>query len=376
VRFYYFIFLGGAGSVNPFLNIFLSRQKLDGVQIGWIVAIGSVIGLFAAPLWTRVSAQSRRPLRLLQLSLLLVGVATVILSRQVLFFWLAFFFALRILFSAGQSPLSDALALRVTAATDSGYGSVRVWGSFGWAVIVLGTGWLNQQAGIQAGFIEFGFVMVIAALLLTQVRAGAAPLQALPGERRQGFREVGRLILHSPALVGLGVVLVVIGVANLGIVQFENLYLDQLGAKESLIGVASMVSSVVEIPGMLWADRLVRRWSPAPILLVGLVMNCLLRSLVFLFPSVFLIIAARAVGGIAFSFYTVAMVKYISARTASAQTATALAIFTVTLPSIINITCTPLVGHVFDLVGAHWLYLISLTGYALAALILRSAHRR
>jgi hypothetical protein len=91
---------------------------------------------------------------------------------------------------------------------------------------------------------------------------------------------------------------------------------------------------------------------------------------VFAFPGVFTIIAARAVGGIAFSFYTVAMIKYIGERTAANQTATALAIFTVTLPSLINITCTPLVGHVFDLVGAHWLYLISLSGYALGAIAL------
>lgn len=376
VRLYYFVWLGGAGSVNPFLNLFLARQNLDGVQIGWIVAIGSVIGLFTAPLWTRVSAQSKQPLRLLQVSLLLVGASTVLFSRQVLFLWLALFFALRVLFSAGQSPVSDALALRVTDATNTGYGSVRVWGSFGWAVIVLSTGWLNQQTSIQSGFVVFGFAAVIAAVLLTQVRAGASAAPGAAGAPRSGFGEVARLILHSPALLGFSLMLIIIGVANLGIVQFENLYLDQLGAEESLIGVASMVSSVVEIPGMLWADRLVRRRKPASVLLVALGMNCALRGLVFLFPSVFAIIAARAAGGIAFSFYTVALVKYISERTTANQTATALAIFTVTLPSIINIAFTPLAGRAFDLVGAHWLYLLSLCGYAAGALVLRAAQRR
>jgi PPP family 3-phenylpropionic acid transporter len=183
-------------------------------------------------------------------------------------------------------------------------------------------------------------------------------------------------VLFRSALWGLALVLIITGVANLGIAQFENIYLSQLGARESLIGVASMVSSVVEILGMLWADRLVRRWSPAPILLIGLVMYFFLRSLLFLFPSVFLIIATRAAGGIGFSFNTVAIIKYISQHTASNHTATALAIFTVTLPSIINITCTPLVGHLFDLLGAHWLYLIALVGYALGALVLWAIYRR
>ncbi|HMD90208.1 MAG TPA: MFS transporter [Anaerolineaceae bacterium] len=370
VRLYYFIWLGGGGSISPFLNLFLSRQNLNGIQIGWIVAIGSLIGLFAAPLWTRLNSESRYPMRLLQCSLLLTGGATLIFSWQTLFVWLAAYYALRTLFSAGQSPLSDALALRVTSATDTGYGSVRVWGSFGWAVIVLSTGWLNQQYGIRFGFIEFTFLMIIAALLLTQVRTSAAPLQVPSVEGRPGFRQVSTIILHNPVLWGLGLMLIITGVANLGIAQFENIYLAQLGARDILIGVASMASSVVEIPGMFWADRLVRRHSPAPILLISLVLYTLLRLLLFLFPSVFLIIASRAATGIAFSFYTVALVQYISRQTAANQTATALAIFTVTLPSIINITCTPLIGHVFDLVGAHWLYLIALIGYALGAVVL------
>ena len=370
LRMYYFIWLGGAGSVSPFLNLFLAHQSLNGVQIGWIIAIGSLTGLFAAPLWTRLSAESRRPMRLLQVSLLLTGAASVLLSAQTIFLWLAVFFTLRILFSAGQSPLSDALALRLTDGTNSGYGSVRVWGSFGWAVIVLATGWLIQQTSLRSGLIEYGFLMVAAVLLLTQVRLKADPPQSGKGERRQGFLQVGADILHSPLLWGLALMLIIIGVANQGVLQFENIYLSQLGASDSLIGVASMASSLVELGGMLWADRLVRRRAPASILLISLLLYVMLRGLMFLFPSMWLIVLTRAAGGIPFSFYTVALVKYISRHTLANQTATALAIFTVTLPSLINITCTPPVGYLFDLVGAHWLYLMALVGYALGALVL------
>ena len=375
VRAYYFFLVGGSGFVSPFLNLFLTRQNLDGFQIGMIVAVGSIVGLAAAPAWTRWSAQSRRPLLLLQISLVLTAIVTVLLSQQRLFLWLMFFFALRVLVGAGSSPLSDAMALRVTQVLNAGYGSVRVWGSFGWAIIVLGAGWLNEHVSIQAGFFGFGLATVVAALLLNRVRAAAVSASpgANPGSPRAGFRQAAMRMARDPALVSLGIMLVIIGIGNIGVGQFENVYLSQLGATDSLIGVASMVSSVVEIPGMLWADRMVRRHRPAAILLVSLGMSALLRALVFFFPSVFLIIAVKAASGVAFSFYTVALIKFVGERTHTHETATALAIFTVTLPSIINIIGTPLAGYTFDLLGAHWLYLVSVLGYALGVILLKAA---
>jgi MFS family permease len=118
---------------------------------------------------------------------------------------------------------------------------------------------------------------------------------------------------------------------------------------------------------------MVRRHRPGAILLLALAMHAFLRLLIFFFPSVFLIIAVKALWGVAFSFYTVALIKFIGERTHSHETATALAIFTVTLPSIIQITGTPLAGYAFDLVGAHWLYLASVMGYALGVIIMQAA---
>ena len=379
LRLYYFTMVGGGGFVSPFLNIFFAGQGLDGVKIGVITAIGSVVGLVAAPMWTRFSVQNKHPLRLLQISLILTAIVTIGLSLQSVFFWLSFFFALRVLAGIGAAPISDSMTLRVTEALQVGFGSVRVWGSLGWAVIVLFTGWLNQNTSLRSGFYGFGFAMVASVLLLTQVRAERLPAAAAQRFTRiatAGFKETALRIWHNRPLVGLGIMLVMIGLANTGVTQFENIYLTQLGAQAGLVGVASMASSVIEIPGMLWADRMVRLHSPARMLVISLGLNCLMRAAVFLVPSVATIIAAKAAGGIAFSFYTVALIKYIGERTAENETATALAIFTVTLPGIVSISAAPVSGYFFDLVGARWLYVAAALGYILGGLVLRVAQPR
>lgn len=376
LRWIYIAWMGGNGFLFPFLNLFLKRQGLDGVEIGWIVAIGSVVALLAAPLWARMSSQSSKPLRLAQLAFFLSGALAVVLSWQSAFVWLALAYSLRVLATAGMPPLMESTVARATEALRLGYGSVRVFGSLGWAVIVLAAGWIIERAGIRTSFYFFCATAWIAALLISRLGPGVhsvAPAQK--SGPALSLRQVTRNMLRQPALLGLAITLILITLGNMGVAQFENIYLDQLGASEGLIGVANMVGSVFELPGMLWADRLVRRHGSGRILLAGFIINIALRAAVFAVPSAAAIIATKAVTGISFSFYTIGLVKYISERTAGADTATMMAIFTVTLPSLLNIAGTPLVGLAFDHIGARWLYTFAIVGYLLGSLALGLSQR-
>ncbi len=371
IRYFFFFLLGGGGAVGPFLNLFLARQGLDGVRIGWILALGSFITLLAAPFWTRIHSENRRPLFYLQFSLLLSALISLILADQTAFLWLTLVYAIRVFFSAGHIPVADILALQITEGTGQEYGSVRWWGSFGWAAIVLVTGWIIQQTSLKSAFYLYAFFMIIVLFLLGQIRIPPIALPAANRGKTSGYLQLFGRIFRTPVLFGLSLMLLIIGVGNLGILQFETLFLDQLGAKESLIGIAGMVSSVVEIAGMPLADKLIRKKKPLFVLLISLAMNCFLRLLVYLFPSVFMIILARAAGGIAFSFYTVALIKCISIHTEAAETGMVLMFLTIVIPSFINILFTPVAGYIYDTAGPHNLYLISVAGYLIGYFVLR-----
>jgi MFS transporter, PPP family, 3-phenylpropionic acid transporter len=370
-RLYYFCWLGGAGFINPFLNLFYTRRGLSGVEIGWVAAVGALVATLAAPWWSglidRSAARSRR---LLQISIVASGLIMVAVGEQVQFVWIALLSGLRMLFYAAISPLSDALVLRITGGTRAGYGSVRVWGSLGWALIVLVSGWLIERTGFMAGFIGIGATALASAILLAAlspelfVKPGAHPV-------RRDLLGAVRASLRNPALVGLALLVAVTGLANAGVLQFEPIYLSQLGADTALIGVAGMVSSVVELAGMLWADRVIRRYGPAVTLRVAMLIYAGLRAAVFIFPSIPTIIVTRAIGGLAFSLYTVALVRFIADQTVPEETATTLAVFTVTLVSLIGIVGNPLAGAFFDHLGARWLYPIAVLGYVAAWGIIR-----
>jgi PPP family 3-phenylpropionic acid transporter len=267
--------------------------------------------------------------------------------------------------------MSDSVTLAVTGATRAGFGSVRVMASIGWAISVLASGWLIERYGLQIAFWGMFLCTASGALFIAGIHPqyfsrpqADAPQPGAPASPLSpGLRQVAGVLLRDPAMVGLALMLVVVGLGNSGVAQFDTVYLDMLGASEGLIGIAGMASSVVEIPCMLLADSLVRRHGPLRLLQFAMLMTLALRGLVFAFPSVTAIIAARAIGGISFSMYAVALIRYISEHAPAGQTRSALALFNVTLASLIAILANPFAGRLFDLLGAHWLYLIAMGGY-------------
>jgi hypothetical protein len=75
-------------------------------------------------------------------------VCLLLLSQQTAFIPIALFGVLNALVNAGSSPASDALVMTVLNKIRSGFGSVRLFASLGWAIAALLSGWLIEQVGL------------------------------------------------------------------------------------------------------------------------------------------------------------------------------------------------------------------------------------
>ena len=375
-RLYYLTALGGAGFISPFLNLFYVRLGLSGTDIGLVAAIGSVVALIAAPIWTSESRKRRNPRALLQIALALMALSYLWLGQQKLFWGIALVTVIRVLVGAAISPLSDSLALSVTGATKSGFGSVRVWASMGWVVSVLSGGWLIERAGFGAGFMGVCLASLAGAMFLFPIEPRHFAKERVQGQQTARLGTVIRDVLRNRAMVGVGLMMSIIGIANSGVGQFETVYLSTLGAKESLIGVAGMASAVVEIPCMLWADRLVRRRGAHPLLLNHHGDDGLAAG-----NSFAVSFRAHHHGRASDWRHLVQFLRRRPDRvhqreTLPQETGTVLALYNVTLVSLIGILSAPVAGAAYDLFGARPLYAIALAGYALGWLSLWLTRQR
>jgi len=256
------------------------------------------------------------------------------LSQQTIFAWMALIVSLDALLSVGVPPLSDVVALAVTKQGRAGYGSVRLWGSLGWAVTALVGGWLIEQTGLFtmfAGYAITGFISIALLALLRIPRLNHQPdrMAAPPTPRlRQSLTQLTR----DRTLLGLACALSVLLFAINSIRQFEPVFLHQLGAGETIIGLASTIGAAVELPAMLWVDRLGRRHGSGQLLRMSFLLYAACALSVVIAPTIPVILFSHVIDGVAYSFFAVALVLFIGEVAPDRQVTMMMAVFTVTLP--------------------------------------------
>lgn len=369
-RLYYFAYMGGWGFILPFMNLFYKSLGLNGKQIGIIAATSAVIGLFAAPIIVSEIKKHPRARDLLQIAILLGATGYFLIGRQIAFLPILLIVAFQSLAASGVSPLSDSMAVSVTKAAGSGYGSVRVFGSLGWIVVVLAAGWLIERLGFGAGFVGASLGWVCAAGLVFFIAPQHFTAPATQNIPRPNLRAAIQKVFNDRVLFGFAIAIVATGFLNSGVLQFENVFLSELGASKQLISVAGILSALVELPFMLLSDKFLHRLGAHRMLLIALALTLFQRAAVLVLPSIATIMVVRFIGGVAFSFYTISFIGLISSRTQSHETGTVLALFTVTLAGLVNIVAAPVAGALYDSIGARWLYAFSVSGYAIALISL------
>ena len=366
-RLYYFTFMGGWGFILPFANLFYISLGFSGKQIGFISSTSAIVGMIASPIW--VSTVKRHPAaqRILQIAIILGAIGYYFIGRQTDFLPIIIVIFLHSLAASGVMPLSDSMAVTVSQESGMGYGSVRAWASLGWIASVLLSGQLVEHFGYIAAFIGVASMWVISSTVVFFIQPRYFTHSQTQDQARPSLRVAIRRVFQDRTLLGFAVALVAIGFLNSGVLQFENVFLAQLGASKRLISVAGILSAVVELPFMIYADRFVHRIGAHRLMLIALSLTFFQRLTVLLLPFIPTIMIVRFIGGVAFSFYTISFVGLISSRTQSSETGTVLALFTVTIAGLVNIVAAPIGGAIFDTVGARWLYAFSALGYIIGA---------
>lgn len=362
IRLYYFLWIGAGGFLLPFVTLFYKSRGLSGTEIGLLSTFGAIIGMLAAPFWGRMGDSSRHPRRLIMLALLASAAFALLRGIQSLFWSITIFIVADAAIGSGAGSLSNTQAVHAARGEKSGFGSIRLWGSLGWAVVTPIAGWLIEQLGLYVPFAGYAATLLGAAMVIFFVRGDT---QAGPGNSRPArvpVRQVLRTLSHNRPMIGAALAFTVIWLASIGRSQFETLYMAQLGAKAGLIGVANTISALFEVPFMLLADRLVRRVGAVTVMQNSMLLQAAAFLPVVLVPSIPSFFLLRIMASIALSFNVPAYYHYLVENAPEGQGSTVISLFDVTLRSGVSLLGAPLAGLLYDLLGAYWLYVIGLSG--------------
>ncbi len=370
MKSFYFLFYGAAAALIPFLVIYYEQLGFSGRQIGLLAAIIPLVSLVSAPLWGAAADATKQHKRLLMLAIAGTLAAVFIFSRTSAFAWIIPVVAILAFFIAPMMPLVDASTMDWLGSKRNQYGRIRLWGAIGWGVSAPLIGWLIEHSGVQWAF--YGYIILMFAGLVV---AWFLPIREVPAQ--QPFWSGLRLLVNNRQWL-LFLAVTFIGGLCLAITSnYLFLYMNDLGASKTLMGLALTFATLSELPVLFYSDRLLRRWGPRGLLLFALAVY-VVRALAYtVIAEPWLVLVIQLSHGLTFSAMWVAGVSYADSLAPEGLGATAQGLFSGVLMGLGGIAGGLIGGLLYEDFGAiamfRWAAAIALLGLSIFALAGRAA---
>ena len=257
---FYFAYFAYVGVFAPYFSLYLQSVGKSAVEIGILLSVTQVMRIFAPSLWAGMADRSGARIALLRAGLGAGALAWcgVFLTQS---FWGLFAtLALVAFFTSAALPLFETTLFSLLRDDLGRYGLLRLWGSLGFIVAVLGTGAILDARSVQ---IVAGLVLVplLASFLLTcTLRDSKA------GGEHGAYLPVWPVV-RRPEVAAMLLACFLMSVAHGPLYTFYSIYLAGHGYSKSLVGVLWSLGVVAEVGVFLFAPRIFLRWSPNTVLI-------------------------------------------------------------------------------------------------------------
>lgn len=345
----YLFYYMALGSFLPYINLYYERLGMTGVQIGILAAVPVLIGaVSASPIGGLTDAYAwHHPV--LRLALILCPISIFLLSQANTFLTLIPFIIAYAIFNSPIVPILDSSALEVSKEHKTSYGGMRLWGSAGWAVSTLLIGWLIEETGIR--WLFFGYILLMSITFLVSLFQKPRK-EVLQSSFRQGLKT----LLGQKSFLLFLLSVFFINITSGGVLSFFSIYMDSIGAGETLIGLGWTLSALSEIPVMLMSGRLIQKIGANGLLVTGIIVFGIRWLLMSYITDPHLVLGVQLLHGLSFAAFLVGSVSYINEHTPGGLNTTALALYNAVGFGLGNMTGSLAGGVIYDQWGLPTLF--------------------
>ena len=254
--FWYFAFIG---AFLPYFGLYLQSIGLSAGRIAILMSLGQFMRLLAPLMWSWLADSGGRRVRIVITSAAAAAASfsVVFLTRD--FVGLLIGMAILHFFWSASLPVVEALTLGHLEATPERYGRIRVWGSIGFIVAVLGVGLLLDSAAIGS-LLWVSWALLLgtlgSALTLNETRGHgsqrAGPILAVLRQRKVAFLLAAGMFMTA---------------AHGALYVFYSIHLVAQGYGKALVGLLWTLGVVAEIGVFLYMPRMTAWISMRQILL-------------------------------------------------------------------------------------------------------------
>jgi PPP family 3-phenylpropionic acid transporter len=359
--FYLFFFLS-TGSFGPFLHVYYSELGLTGQQVGFLATFFPLMTLlFATPL-SSLADRKRLRTRLVQTSTLIVAVIFFFVQFPSTFWGIALLMLPMAFFFSPVMSIADSLIARMAQRHSLNYGSMRMWGSIGFATAAFVFGAVWGRVGFKPMFVVGSLILLPVIWIASQLEEGNSRPPKIRPPVSKLFRDTGLLLL----LVGTFLA----GIANSLSMTFEGIYVRSLGGTSFLIGLMTAFAATAELPTMYFGGRigLKMRGVNAVILAYGLSCSAYLGFVLLPNPTIMPVFSVLK--GLGFGLFFTNTVRLITQRAPEEWASTAQSLMTVGMFGLAPLIAGPLGGAIHDHIGPSAIFGLGALALMLAAIVL------
>lgn len=266
-----------AGAYTPFLSAYFTAIGLSATQTGALLTIQPLAVIFIQPLWARLSDRTGK--RKLVLSFLVAASAVSVLLYYLGIRFATVLFATVVfsLFFSALLPLCDALVIDGCSTHGVEFARVRMGGTLGYAFVVFVAGsFLDVNPSAQFALVAvLCVIFLITVFLLPVARSfemGAQNTVQDDDSNDMSDEPDKHFVLGIFTTSEIYYVLAFAFVSQMGLGfsgSFLGRYVVELGFGQGLVGVLSAVSALSEVPILLFAGPIVRRFGEMRLLIAS-----------------------------------------------------------------------------------------------------------
>ena len=360
--FFYFALLGGTA---PFLALYFDHLGFPPARIGELIAIPMLMRCLAPNLWGWLGDHTGQRLLIVRFGALctLVCFAGIFLGQS--YAWLALIMATHAFFWHAVLPQFEVITLAHLREQAARYSQIRLWGSIGFIVAVVGLGLLFEWLSLDA--YPAALLVIMAGIVASSLWVpNAQPLLRANTLESEGFLRQ----LRRPGILAFYVCVGLMQLSNGPYYTFLTLHLEGVGYSRGAIGLFWALGVVAEILLFLVMARLLQRYSLRAVLLASFLITAvrwlLLGNLAQYLP---LLLLAQCMHAATFGAFHAACIHFVQRSFADRQQGQAQALY-VSLAGIGGALGALYAGYSWKSLGPAWTFAIASLVALLAAFII------
>ncbi len=263
---FYFFYFATMGSFVPYWSLYLKYMGFNAVEIGELTALLVCTKIISPNLWGWIADRTGKSLRIIRLASFFAGflfAGFLFFQGYVWFAWITLSFSF---FWNAALPQFEAVTLQHIKTEPHRYSQIRLWGSVGFIVAVLGIGRLLDDLPIN--LLPVVIITLLAVMWLVSL--------VIPDAKTSihHANSVGMMhILKKPEVLAFLLVSLLVQLAHAPYYVFYSIYLKLYHYPASYIGLLWAFGVLAEIVLFIYMRQLLKQVSLRVVLLSSLLLS-------------------------------------------------------------------------------------------------------